>query len=281
MKCPKCGVEIKKFDLSPNCKSCGVHIMYYTQEEDLMRDAKKTELEGASARLLVAKIKTAFIGGKIQIARLVVLLLAVASLLAPHFNVQLSFPWWEQNISVGALGVYSLISDGILNILLPLYSLGVATELYIITIVCFGLLILAALCLVAVFCLWLLSFVNVKKTSLGILICSAFAMCFQLTGTVLSFFAVTLSGAYEFITAKAFFGGIISALVIGALAVLSLLLYLNPPKFTLKEADKARLEIKKRLNAGEITLDDLSLPIVKEDEAQEKETKKGKRGKKK
>lgn len=281
MRCPKCGVEIKRFDLSPNCKKCGVHIMYYTQEEDLMRDAKKTELEAASARLLVAKIKAAFIGGKIQIGRLIVLLLSIASLLIPHFNVQLSFPWWEQKISVGALGIYSIISDGLYNILLPLGSFGVATELYILTLVGFGLLVLTALCLVASLVLWLLSFINIKKTALGSVIASAVAVVFQLTGTVLSFFAVTLSGAYEFITAKALFGGILSSLVIGAFAVLSLLLYLNPPGFRLKEADKKRLEIKEKLKNNEITLDDLPLPIVKEDKKEEETKKKGRKGKKK
>ena len=61
MKCPKCGVEIARFDLSPNCKKCGVHIMYYTQDEDLRRDAKKTELEFTSARLLAAKFKAAYL----------------------------------------------------------------------------------------------------------------------------------------------------------------------------------------------------------------------------
>ena len=61
MKCPNCECEIKRFDLAPNCKNCGVHIMYFTQEEDLKRDAKKTELEFANARYLKAKLKAALL----------------------------------------------------------------------------------------------------------------------------------------------------------------------------------------------------------------------------
>ena len=55
MKCPKCGGEIPFYDLHPNCKHCGVNIMYYMQNDGLMRDAKRTELEAAVARMIVAR----------------------------------------------------------------------------------------------------------------------------------------------------------------------------------------------------------------------------------
>ena len=92
MKCPKCGGEIAFFDLKPNCKHCGVNIMYFTQEADLIRDAKRTELDSASARMVVARVKANFIGGKLQIARMIVLLLAVASLLLPFGAVRYAVP---------------------------------------------------------------------------------------------------------------------------------------------------------------------------------------------
>ncbi|MCR5783530.1 MAG: hypothetical protein K6G90_12455, partial [Clostridia bacterium] len=62
MKCPKCGGEIPFYNLKPNCKYCGVNIMYFTQEEGLVRDAKRTELEGAAARMIIARVKAEFIG---------------------------------------------------------------------------------------------------------------------------------------------------------------------------------------------------------------------------
>lgn len=281
MKCPKCGTEIARFDLAPNCKKCGVHILYYTQEEDLMRDAKKTELEFASARLLAAKIKAAFIGGKVQTARIVFILLSVASLLLPHYNVQLSFPWWEYKLSVGAIGIYSIISDAFYKIFLPLGELGAADGLYNITLASFALLIAAVLCVAVCFILWLLSFINIKKTALGSIITAAAAVCCQLTGTVLSFIAVTLSGAYEHISVKPLFGGIVSTVIIGIYAVLCLLMLVNTPEIIIKEADKKRFEIKTKLKNKEITLDELPLPIVKEDRDEPLRDKKKKRGKKK
>ena len=75
MKCPKCGGEIPFYDLKPNCRHCGVNIMYYTQEAGLIRDAKRTELEGAVARMVIARVKAAFIGGKLQIFRVYAALL--------------------------------------------------------------------------------------------------------------------------------------------------------------------------------------------------------------
>ena len=83
MKCPKCGGEIPFYNLKPNCKHCGVHIYYYSQDALLMRDAKRTELEAAAARMVIARIKASFIGGGLQIARMVFVLISVAALLLP------------------------------------------------------------------------------------------------------------------------------------------------------------------------------------------------------
>lgn len=280
MKCPKCGAQIKRFDLAPNCRNCGVHIMYYTQEEDLMLDAKKTELEAASARLLLAKLRAAFISGKLQIMRTVFVLLSVASLLLPHYSLSLSFPWWEYSLSVGALGIYNIISDSFLSAFFTLGKLGAGTALHTLTTASFILLIACALFLIISLVFWICGFINIRKTALMSFIFSVPAIICQLTGTVLSFFAVTLSGSLEHISAKPFFGGILSALIIGVFAVSGLLVYLNPPAIVLKDADRRRLEIKEKIKNGEMTYDDIPLPVVEEIKTEEPAEKK-KRGKKK
>lgn len=283
MNCPGCNAPIGRFDLAPNCKKCGVHILYYTQENDLARDAKKTELEFASARAFVAKLKAAFIGTKLQIIRMVFLLLSVAGFLLPHFNVNFSFPWWEYELSAGALGIYNIISSSFYEIFFALGKTGAGQQLHTLVTATFILFIAAVLFVAVCLILWILSFINIKKTSLISGITGALAICCQLTGTVLSFIAVTLSGGFEHITVKPLYGGILSALLIGVFTVLSIMLYLNPPSFSIKEADKKRLEIKEKLKKGEITLDELPLPIVEEapSEKEEKKKTKKKRGKKK
>lgn len=279
MKCPKCGVEIARFDLSPNCKKCGVHIMYYTQDEDLRRDAKKTELEFTSARIFVAKLKAAFIQGKAVILRFVFLLLGICSLLLPVFNVKLSFPWWEYEISVGALGIYNMFTDSIWTMLGAFSDIGVGKLLFIITLVTILLLVVTALCLVGCFGAWILSFINIRKTSK---IAVGFAVPAILSGigsTVLSFIAVNLSGAIEFVSVKPYFGGVLTVLIMAAFIAANAAIINNPPEIPVKEADRKRLEIKEKLKKGEITLDELPLPIVEEEEKPEapKEKKRGKK----
>ncbi len=280
MKCPKCGVEIARFDLSPNCKKCGVHIMYYTQEEDLRRDAQKTELEFTSARILVAKIKAAYIQSKTVIFRFVFLLLSICSLLLPLYNIKLSFPWWEYEISLGALGVYNMFNDSLWTMFSAFSDIGVGKTLFVITLVSLGLLVLTVLALAGCLVVWLLAFLDIKKTAK---ISVGFAVPAILAGigsTVLSFIAVNLSGAIEFVSVKPMFGGILTVLITAAFMATNIALINNTPEIPVKEADRKRLEIKEKLKKGEITLDDLPLPIVEEEKEEEAASEK-KRGKKK
>ena len=54
------------------------------------------------------------------------------------------------------------------------------------------------------------------------------------------------------------------------------------PEINISEADRQRLEIKEKIKKGEITLDELPLPIVEEDETEKNEAHgKKNRGKKK
>ena len=114
MHCPKCGGEIPFYDLRPNCSHCGVNIMYYSQHAGLTEDAKRTELEAAAARMVIARIKAAFIGSKEAIARLVLTLGAVAVLLLPFASVNYTVPFFDKTLSAGLLGVILGIIDGVL-----------------------------------------------------------------------------------------------------------------------------------------------------------------------
>ena len=280
MKCPKCGVEIARFDLGPNCKKCGVHIMYYTQEEDLRRDAKKTELEFTSARIFVARLKAAFIQGRAVILRFVFLLLGICSLLLPIFNIKLSFPWWEYEISVGALGIYNMFTDSLWTMLGAFSDIGIGKTLFIITLVSLLLLVVTALCLVGCFCAWLLSFISIRRASIIAVGFAVPAILAGIGGTVLSFIAANLSGAIEFISVKPYFGGVLTVLIMAAFIAANAAIINNPPEIPIKEADRKRLEIKQRLKKGEISLDELPLPIV-EEAIEEEASGKKKRGNKK
>ncbi len=284
MKCPKCGTEIARFDLSPNCKKCGAHILYYTQEEDLKRDAQKTELEFASARILVAKLKAAFIGGKLPVVRAVLTLVTVLSLVLPVFDLTISLPWWEQKISVGAIGIYSLVTDSFLSVLGDFLGIGAGKSLLIVTIVTFVLFLVTVLLALTLLVLFILSFVSLKKTARAMTVISAVGAILSVFETVLSFVATGMSADFPQVTVSVFYGSVLSLIVFAAYAVINAMLLRNPPETVISEADERRIEIKNKLKAGEITLDDLSLPIIEEEKKEEKSGKKGKkqkRGKKK
>lgn len=284
MKCPKCGAEIKRFDLAPNCKSCGVHIMYYTQEEDLSRDAKKTELEFASARYLLERIKTAYIKGRIPVLRLIIGPLTIATLLLPQYNINLSFPWWNYEISVGALGVYNIISDSFWKVLPELGSLGIADALCGITVASYILLLVTALILLVCAVFYFAAFVDIRRTAKISCVLSGVAILTSLANTVLSIIAVNISGGVQFLTVKPMFGGLLSILFLGIYLATNIIMAVSPSELQLRAADRERLDIRERLKRGEITLDELSLPIVAEEETDKKDDKKKnkrKRGKKK
>ncbi|MBR3598133.1 MAG: hypothetical protein IKL47_14300 [Clostridia bacterium] len=265
MNCPKCGTPINRFDLAPNCKKCGVHIMYYTQEEDLARDAKKTELEFTSARILVAKIKAAFIKGKLPVIRIILLLLSAVSLILPVFELKLSFPWWEYKISAGAIGIYSIISDSFFSVLGSFPGLGEGKELFIVTLISFVLLLLSALSIIASLVMLILSFINIRKTAKMMYITGIIGAIFAAVNTVISFITVSQAVHYEFITATAMYGSVLCMIILAAFSIVNIMIYKAPPAAEISKADAKRLEIKRKLKDGEITLDELPLPIVEED----------------
>ena len=159
-------------------------------------------------------------------------------------------------------------------------DIGVGKTLFVITLVSLGLLVLTVLALAGCLVVWLLAFLDIKKTAK---ISVGFAVPAILAGigsTVLSFIAVNLSGAIEFVSVKPMFGGILTVLITAAFMATNIALINNTPEIPVKEADRKRLEIKEKLKKGEITLDDLPLPIVEEEKEEEAASEK-KRGKKK
>ena len=113
MICPKCGGEIPFYDLRPNCKHCGVNIMYYMQNDGLMRDAKRTELEAAVARMIVARIKAEFIGGKLQIMRMIAVIGSICALMIPFASAGFTMPFFEEKLSVGLIGIIQSFGNGL------------------------------------------------------------------------------------------------------------------------------------------------------------------------
>ncbi|MBQ7249492.1 MAG: hypothetical protein IJS21_05640 [Deltaproteobacteria bacterium] len=273
MKCPKCGGEIPIYDLKPNCKHCGVNIMYFTPEAGLARDAKRTELEGAVARMFIARIKAEFIGSKLAIVRMIFSVLSAAALLVPFGGAKYSAPFFHEAFSVGILGLIKGFQNGMLTGLPSFLGSSVfggatkaalAPAAFFVSVLVLDLLIVAAL---------LLGFLNLTKSArlmknaalIGAVVCVAgqiAAVVVKLTAENSPAAEVTLG-----------FGAL------AAMAMFLVLFFLN--RAMLKKGiepvyrpnDIKRREMLKKVRAGEVDLDSLPLPIFESEEEHEERMK--------
>ena len=266
MRCPKCGGEIPFFDLKPNCRHCGVNIMYFTQETELARDAKRTELEGAAARMVIARVKANFIGGKVQIARIVCTLLSVAALLVPFGSVRYSVPFFDKTFSAGLLGIVQSVQSGFFMQIPSLLGSTLLRTGTWAAVVPTAFLVLCAVLDLLLAAALLLGFLNLTRST-------TFMQRVSLCGVAVSSAAqiavlvlyLTLRGN-AFAPVRPGFGAL------AALAMYLVVFFLNrtllkngiEPKF--RENDLKRKELLRRVRAGEVDLDTLPLPIFESDE---------------
>ena len=276
MNCPKCGGEIPFYDLKPNCKHCGVNIMYFTQEANLIHDAKRTELEGAAARMIIARVKAEFIGSKLAIARMVCSVLAVAALLLPFGSAHYVAPFLDQSFSVGIIGLIQGFSgggDGLIMSLPAFLQSSVfsgATKAVTVPTVFF---LLTALLDVLIVVALILGFLNLtkgakfmKNTALaGMILCIAG----QIATAVVSFTSAGTSAA----DASMGFGAIAAAVMFFVVFFLNRMMLNKGIEPVYKENDIKRKELLLKVRAGEVDLDSLPLPVFESDDEREERMK--------
>ena len=277
MECPNCGGHIGRFELSPNCKHCGVNIFYFQQEKQLSEDAKRTELEFASFRILVSKIKTAFIKGALPISRIVSTVLCVCALLIPFASLSVDLPLVSKSISFGGYGLYDAFSNGSLPALLDLYKINAYSG------VCLkaGLLIASMVLILLTDCVILvceiLGFINIQKVS-KILLKTSFVGCgFSVLAIVFTFVLKSAAQQGGLIDLSFGFGSFVCLLMFAANAVINFLFIKNKIEPEIKEVDIKRVELRKKIKAGEVSFDELSLPVFESEEEKQKRLEKEKK----
>lgn len=115
-KCPNCGVKIGIFDWRPNCKECGVNLVYFDIEKRLLADSERAEKEHRDFVMKTARVKAAFIGSSskretvLAIARIVLTLLPVAFFFLPLVQIATNIPFYSNVMDVNAIGIYELMS---------------------------------------------------------------------------------------------------------------------------------------------------------------------------
>ena len=268
MRCPKCGGEIPFYDLKPKCAHCGVNIMYYSQEATLTRDAKRTELEGAAARMVVARVKAAFIGGKEAIARLVLTLCAAAVLALPFGSVSFHAPFYDGKLSAGLVGAITGATDGIL-LRLPVFLKSALfapfAKAFLLPAGALCFLLLLAL---VIFAAYLLSFLKLEPFTRfmknAALVGAAAALLGQIAVLIMAF----VKPLPETPLARFYvgWGDFAAAAVWFALFYINRLMLKKGVEPTYRENDVKRLELLKKVRAGEVDIDSLPLPVLESEE---------------
>ncbi len=267
MKCPNCNGEIGRFELAPNCKHCGVNIFYSQQELLLTRDAKRCELEFASFRILTAKLKTAFIGGPIQILRIVAMVIAIGVIFIPFASVTAELPLFSSKLSFGAFGVYQAFSDGTLMAMLNLRSY--IPDVFAAVAVLSLFFVLVFLMGLGVFIALVLSFFNIRKTAKVTCVLSVIGFLMSVGGAVTSFLLPAVTQG-TFISASTGFGPFACMAVFVLIFLLNMLVIKKDIKADVKQVDIERVALRKKIKEGEVSLDDLPLPVFETEEEREK-----------
>lgn len=267
MVCPKCGAHIKRFDLSPNCKSCGVHIMYYTQEKELAEDAKRTELEFAGARAFTARLKVAFISGAAPTARMILGVLSVAALLLPLGTFTVKIPFFEMKLSVGALGIYKLISEGAIGLFPDFVKSATGGTVSYLTVAAVGCFALCALCILALFFAWILSFTDIKKTAKAQCVIISLAMLFIIAAETLTVIAAETPDTSRVVAVSPCIWGAAGIIVeYAAFLATNISILRRTPEIKISEVDRKRIALMKDIKAGKVTYDELPVPIFETEE---------------
>lgn len=265
-KCPKCGRKLHLYNVSQFCPDCGTNLRFYKFEETFFREAKEAELSQAVIHVKIRHLKAAFIGSKLAIARLIVMLLPVVGLLIPAGSFKFIFPFKQAGFAISGLGIYGMFTGDEFNYLMSVtgssFSNGAFASLRN------ALFAYASVAVFAVFVLLtsilcFISYKNMQKITavfagLGIVDCFA-AMVF------ISKFAKAC-GSTPILEGSSGFGLIATALLFGVVLAVNILLSKKGIPVEYNEGALERVAIHKKVKAGEINIDDLPQPVVETEE---------------
>lgn len=273
MKCPKCGGEIPFYDLRPNCKHCGINIMYFTQHEGLIRDAKRTELEAASARMIVARIKAAFIGGKLQIMRMIAVIGVICTMMIPFIGVHYTVPFFDRKLSIGLIGLIQSMGNGMLLKQLDFAKSSMFSKFALSEAAVLLLFVIILLIEVVIFGVYCIGFLNLTKTTKLMKTMSlAGAVVAGATQIAVIVIKVVVHGN-NFAAVSLGFGAAAAMILFIVLYYLNSALLKKGIEPTYREFDPKRKELLKKYRAGEVDLDSLTLPVFESEEEREERIK--------
>lgn len=261
-ECPKCKQKIGLLYLKQNCPHCGVNLRFYNFENNFYRDAKKAELSVAKINIFIAHLKASFIGSKLTVARLCVMLLPVVSFLVPYGKAVFSQPFLNGSVSLSAMGLYGAYEEGYLPYILSMTGGAVNGKAFTLLACALAAFLLSALAAILIFFLTLLCFLSVRKMHKVIAGTAVSGSVLAVLSFVFAAVFASCSKKLDLVSGEACPGFVVSVVCFAAVAVINILIGKQGLNIVYREGDEERAAIAKKVKAGEIALDDLPQPVV-------------------
>jgi len=262
--CPKCGRKLKLTNISQFCPGCGVNMRFVDFEENFIREAKIAELSQATVHVKIKRLKAAFIGTKLNIVRLVVVLLPIVALLVPVASFEAVMPFRNLNVSLGGLGIYQMFTNGDFNFINSMVSSDLfGAEFSALRLALFSYAAIALFSVAVLFStiLCFISYKNMQKVIAGI---SFAGIAVTVVNAVLTAKAVSACKADGglFTSASNGFGVYVVILAFAVVAAVNLILVKKGIPVEYDEGMLERLDIWRKVKSGEVKIDDLPQPVV-------------------
>ncbi len=120
-KCPKCGKHLRMVDWKQHCPYCNCNIVIYDIQERLMQDADKAEVQHYYFQKRINRMKAAFMGSKLAIARIFTSLIPVVAIVVPWLKGEFKAPFVEFKGWLTLFSIPDMLEsfnfDGILGLL--------------------------------------------------------------------------------------------------------------------------------------------------------------------
>ena len=185
--CPQCNYHLKPWNIRAECPKCGVNIPNYNWEERLEEDAKRSEIAFGKLRVHIANFKSALVGNRLRIARLIFVFVPLILLVLPYTWVKTELPFQSGEHTVSLLTVVlMLLKDFDIHAILALATGEHIGAAILPLVLCIVLMVLSIVAGVANFLLTLLRahrlgyIGNVVCCVLSTLFVAASGICYQM-----------------------------------------------------------------------------------------------------
>lgn len=261
-KCPKCNARLHIYNVSQFCPKCGTNMRYVNFEENFLREAKIAELTQATVHVKVRRLKAAFVGGKLQILRLVFMLLPVAALLIPNGSFTIDLPYYSHSVSFSVLGLYSVFTNGdfdYINAMCSSELFGEAFRELRTVIFLYALPVVFAIITLFTCLLCFISIKNMQKVICGAAACGAVSSIVSMV--LIGRFSAAFSDS-ALLSASNGFGLIAAVLMFGVVIIVNALMQKKGIRVEYDEGMEERVAIYRKYKRGEVKIDDLPQPVV-------------------